>query len=235
MRVESQPAYILHQRFYRESSQILEIFTRDYGRLSVLSRGSRGARSKHRGLLQPFRLLLLGWGGKGELSSLFTVEPAELQVPMLMGKALASAIYMNELLMRLTHRHDVHEALFYDYHTALIELSTQAKLEPALRIFEKRLLEHLGFGMPLVVDANSGKTINPEGCYVYHLEHGPVLSSASPQRTALPIVSGRSLLALAAGDLSDEQVLRDAKQVMRYVLNYYLGGKPLKSRELFRR
>ena len=233
MRIEAEPAYILHKRPYRESSQILEVFTRNHGRFSLMSKGSRGPRSKTRGILQPFMPLLVSCYGRGEMPGLRSVDTADAKPPLLKGKALLSAVYINELLMILLHRNDVHEALFADYHETLCQMQTEADIEVVLRNFEKRLLEQLGFGLNLEIDADSGEPVEVAGHYIYHVEHGPVRShaeSASP----LPVLSGRSLLAFSSGRLDSAQEIAEIKRLMRHVINHHLGNRRLKSRELFR-
>jgi DNA repair protein RecO (recombination protein O) len=234
MLVSSGAAYILHKRPYRETSQIIEVFSRDHGRVCLMSKGSRGARSRVGGLLQPFRPLLLGWQGRGEMPTLRNVDAAELRPPRLGGRELMSAFYLNELIMRLLHRHDVHEALFDDYHAILYALQTPHGLEIALRTFEKKLLQHLGFGLNLERDADSGDAVRADAVYSYRFEHGPVLGGSTDASNPYPVVAGDSLLAFAADALNDERQLADIKRLMRYVISNHLGGRKLKSRELFR-
>jgi DNA repair protein RecO (recombination protein O) len=233
MLVNSRAAYILHKRPYRETSQIIEVFSREHGRVCLMSKGSRGARSRVGGLLQLFRPLLLGWQGRGEMPTLRDVDAAELRPPRLGGRELMSAFYINELIMRLLHRHDVHEALFDDYHAILYALQNPIGLEAALRGFEKKLLINLGFGLNLEYDADSGDSVRADALYAYHFEHGPVQSGADAS-SQYPIVAGDSLLAFAGDDLQTERQLADIKRLMRYVIHNHLGGRKLKSRELFR-
>lgn len=233
MRVDEQPAYILHQRLFRDTSQILEIFSKDFGRLSIMSKGSRAPKSRLKGVLQPFRPLLLSWSGRGEMPTLSRAEPASNSVPFMQGKALACAMYVNELMMYLTYRHDVHSDLFSQYHTTIHRLSEHTQLEKELRLFELALLQQLGVAIDFVTDANSGLPINPSAQYVYQQEHGMV-EHAGFKPKGVPVMAGQSLIALAEQQLDDAEVLRDAKHLMRYVLTHQLGGKTLKSRELFR-
>ncbi|HEY9052432.1 MAG TPA: DNA repair protein RecO [Gammaproteobacteria bacterium] len=236
MRVDVQPAYILHHYAYRDTSQIIELFTRDYGRLSVISRGTRSAKSKLKSILQVFRPLHVSWSGKGDLPSLTMAESAEARMPQLSGKALPSAFYLNELLMRLLHRHDVHDDIFNLYHHTLFTLAETDQLEVTLRLFEKQLLNLLGFGINLDTDAESGEPIVEDGHYVYYIEHGPVaLKSDEQQQLAHHLViKGRSLLSFDRDKLETDAERKEVKSLMRLVLSYYLGEKPLKSRELFR-
>ena len=156
MRVQDQAAYILHRRAYRDTSQILELFSQNYGRITVVSKGSRGPKSKSRSTLQPFVPLLVSWVGKGEMPTLTTAETISQTPPNLFGNSLPSAFYINELLIKLLHKHDVHENIFDLYKRALILLQDQNSLEKTLRIFEKTLLQILGFEMNLTSDAESG-------------------------------------------------------------------------------
>ena len=233
MQVNAEPAYILHKRPYRETSQILEVFSRNHGRLSLMSKGSRSPRSRTSGILQPFRPLLLSWYGRGEMPSLRGVDVADARPPELRGKSLMSAMYLNELLVILMHRNDVHEALFTDYHETLYNLHQVSRLEVILRMFEKNLLEQMGFGLNLDHDADSGEPVLAERHYAYHFEHGPVRCQMDPSRQ-VPVISGASLLAFNAGKLETPSSFAEIKKLMRYVINSHLGGRKLKSRELFR-
>ena len=239
--VNTQIAYILHKRAYRETSSILEVLTRDYGRIALMARGTRGAKSKIAGNLLPFTPLLISWQGKGDLPYLKSVERADLKAPSLKSKSLLSAMYINELMMYLLHRDDVHETIFEHYHHCLYALENDNKLEITLRQFEVKLLELLGFGLNLLVEADSGEAIIAEANYHYHLEHGPVRCTDSTTRSesdSMPRLSGRCLQALASEnyqELSDNaQYLAELKRLMRHVIGFHLGNRELKSRELFR-
>ena len=233
MQVNAEPAYILHKRPYRETSQILEVFSRNHGRLSLMSKGSRSPRSRTSGVLQSFRPLLLSWYGRGEMPSLRGVDTADARPPELRGKSLMSAMYLNELLVILLHRNDVHEVLFTDYHETLYTLQQASRLEVILRNFEKKLLEQMGFGLNLVYDADSGEPVQAERHYAYHFEHGPVWCRTNQPRQN-PVVSGSSLLAFYSGTLETPRSVAEIKKLMRYIINSHLGSRKLKSRELFR-
>ncbi|NOQ88426.1 MAG: DNA repair protein RecO [Gammaproteobacteria bacterium] len=239
--IDTQVAYILHKRAYRETSSILEVLTKDFGRVSLMARGSRGARSKIAGNLLLFTPLVISWQGKGNLPYLKSAERADLKAPVLKKKSLLSAMYINELLMYLLHRDDVHEAVFEHYHHCLYCLEDESRLEIALRKFEIKLLELLGFGLNVLVEADTGKAIKTDAQYLYHLEHGPVLyrDSGSKQNASSKLqISGGCLLALANESYQalseNSQYLAELKRLMRSVINFHLGNKKLKSRELFR-
>ncbi len=173
MRVLLQPAFILHRRPYRDSSLLLEAFSREYGRLGLIARGAASSRSRLKGVLQPFTPLLLSWRGDGDLATLNGGEEAGRPFPLLQNRALAG-LYVNELLVRLLPRRDVQPALFNVYETLLAELATAVDEEPPLRRFEKRLLEELGYGLSLDRTADSGQPIVAEAHYRYVLDRGPL-------------------------------------------------------------
>ncbi len=235
MRIQDQPVYILHHRPYQDTSQILEIFSRDYGRLAVMSRGSRGPKSKLKALLQPFNPLLVSWTGKGELPLLIKAEQSDQKSVKLTGKSLPSAFYINELLMRLLHRHDVNEDVFVLYQKILFNLSSTKSIETDLRIFEKQLLQILGFGLNLTIDLDANEQVQERLNYAYYIEHGPVLVSSSNFDPKQLVLQGKTLLAFENNILVEDDVRKEIKSLMRYILSYYLGDRPLKSRELFRR
>ena len=235
--VNTQIAYILHKRPYRETSSILEVLTRDHGRVSLMARGCRGARSKIAGNLLLFTPLLVSWQGKGNLPYLKSVERADIKAPALKNKSLLSAMYINELLMYLLHSNDVHEAVFERYHQCLYALENEQGIEIALREFEVKLLELLGFGLNLSAEADTGAALVADLSYHYYLEHGPVKSDGKPLSN-VPQISGSCLLALFderfASIAENTQHLAELKVLMRFLINHHLGHKKLKSRELFR-
>ncbi|MFN2308761.1 MAG: DNA repair protein RecO [Gammaproteobacteria bacterium] len=223
-----QTGHILHARPYRDTSLLLEVFCRDHGRLGLVARGARGPRARNRGLLQPFQPLLLSWSGRGELANLHGVEAAGCAA-RLPGQALYAGFYLNELLLRLVPRLDPHPEVYTAYAEALAGLGTEP--QRPLRRFEKRLLESLGYGLLLDHEAHSGAPVRAESQYAYALESGPLPVDAAGAGGL--ILSGRSLLSLAADDLSDTQSLADAKRLMRAALGLYLGDRALKTREVF--
>jgi len=234
VRIQDQPAYILHHRAFRDTSQILEVITPEHGRLSLMSRGSRGAKSRLKSILQPFCPLIVSWSGKGEMPTLTGAEPQTVKTLSLTGKALPSAFYINELIIKLFHKHDVNERIYFLYESVIRLLADKNEIEPVLRLFEKQLLEELGFGLNLSVNTETGEAILPNDQYAYYLEHGPVNVLSVHDESYVLKLSGKSLLDLNENTLDSEQSLKDAKRLMRVVLNYYLEGKPIKSRELFR-
>ena len=230
-RVQLACAYILHQRPYRESSALLEVFSETHGRVGLVVRGIRTAKSKQRGDLQAFRPLRLSWSTRGELGTLTAVE-ADGPVHSLTGAALYSAFYLNELLIRLLVRYDPHPGLYARYQAGLRSLAQGEEVEPVLRVFEKNLLQEVGYGLPLDYEVNTGEAVQSDLYYDYHLESGPVISDGLSAQGF--IFKGSSLLAMARDEFTASDVLVDAKRLMRSALNLYLGNKPLKSRELFR-
>src|SRR5579871_4731835 len=163
-RIQLTPGYILHHHPYRDTSRILEVITRDHGRITVFARGVRGPKAKLASILQPFQLLLVSWSGRGEAAQLTGAESAEVGPPM-PPASLMGSFYLNELLMKLTTRHDPLPTLFDDYHATIDGLRRGLLLEPALRIFEKRLLEALGYGVDLAAEAHTGKAIEADEYY----------------------------------------------------------------------
>jgi len=224
IRVQDQPAFVLHQRPYRETSMLFEVMTRDQGRVGLIARGMRSARPRHaRGLLSPFVALRIGYSGRGELLTLTGAEPAGASM-LLAGRALISGLYVNELLVRLLQRHDPHPELLGRYALLLEELAGGVDPAWALRRFERDLLAALGFAPLLTEVAGHAASVDPAQAYSYDPEHGPVPFA---QRSVPPRVSGRALLALAEDVRPDGEVLRELRHMMRAVLRHHLGGREL--------
>jgi DNA repair protein RecO (recombination protein O) len=229
-RVALQPAYILHRKPYRDTSLLLEVFSRNHGRIGLVARGAQGKRSSLKALLQPFQPLLLSWSGRGELQTLTGAE-ADGIVRMPGGEALLGGFYLNEILMRLLHRHDPHDELYASYQRTLGKLSECTEYDWPLRLFERDLLQELGYGLQLTHTID-GSPLESNTCYCYHPERGPI--AAPDDQADCLIVHGATLLALDSGETEGEVCRHEAKRLMRAVLQPYLGDRPLASRELFR-
>ncbi|MGD8742970.1 MAG: DNA repair protein RecO [Granulosicoccaceae bacterium] len=235
MRVELQPAYILHRRPYRNTSLLVELFSKQYGRVGAIARGAQRSRSGMQSLIQPFGRVLVNWSGRGELLTLMHIEADGMSV-VIDPTHTASAFYLNELIMRLLMRHDPHEALFTCYEQALHALAPATDsqhIQQALRLFEKRLLDELGYGLVLDHDAGTGEAIQADAEYYYVPDVGPV--AMNPTLTGGVSLHGSSLLALAGEAVMDDRQLRESKRLMRSVLRQYLGDKPLQSRLMYNR
>ena len=228
-RVQLAPGYILHHYPYRDTSRILEVLTRDAGRLSIFARGVRGPKAKLASELQPFRLLLLSWSGKGDAPMLSGAEGAPEQGTM-PPACLMAGFYLNELLLKLTHRHDPVPGVFDTYHATLETLKHGAALEPTLRIFEKRLLDLLGYGVELDIDARSGASIEPDAYYHFRPGYG-VFPAAPETRSA---VLGASLIRLAREEVATVRELEDAKRLLQAALAQCLEGRELSTRQVAR-
>lgn len=223
------PAYVIHRRRYGDSNLLVELFTQSEGRIAVMARGAASSRSGRKGLLQPFIPLLASWTGKGEIKSLCKLENVSQSV-MLTGRRLYCGLYVNELIMRLTQRHDAAPSLFRLYETTLSSLVSEEDMELVLRRFELELLLQLGYALELTRDASSGIRVDPHQYYVYHEEKGLELSRKGVSKA----IKGTTLLALSESDSKLDQLQKaEAKKLMRQVLRFYLGEKPIKSRELF--
>ena len=229
-KVELQPCYVLHAKPYRDTSSLLEVFSHDHGRQSLVARGVRSTKSKLQGILQPFVPLLISWSGRGELHTLTHAEQAG-RAFHLKGNNLMIGFYLNELLIHFMHRGDPHDSVFQRYQQTLSALDNQVNTEPLLRLFERDLLEHSGYGLILDCDVESGEYIDADKLYAYYPDKGPVEHGIDDEN--LMQVHGKTLLALASDTLDDESILPEAKRLMRYLIAWYMGGKPLKSRDLF--
>lgn len=232
-KVDGQPAYVLHSYPFRETSLIVEVFTRDFGRMALLARGARRPRAAIRGLLMAFQPLEIGWAGKGEVLTLMKAEWVGGQ-PLLAGEALFCGYYLNELLMHLLPREDAHEALFAHYAEMLRRLAADPEgreREADLRRFEKALLQELGYGLTLDRDSD-GRAIEADASYAYRMEQGPV--RLDHEAGADQVVAGKTLLDLGAGDFSDPRSRVEAKALMRTLMAYYLAGKELETRKIFK-
>lgn len=222
-------AFILHNYPFRETSLIVEVFSREHGRLPIVARGARRPRSVIRGLLMGFQPLQLAWFGKGEVKTLHDAEWLGGQ-PLLQGTALMCGFYLNELLLNLLVRDDPHQNLFDYYRATLYRLAHEQDHAATLRCFERHLLQELGYALPLEHEAGGSQPIRAEARYTYQPERG-ALSGEGYEGVA---VRGKTLLDMAADDYTDPVTAQQSKQLMRTVLNHHLAGKTLHTRELIK-
>ena len=229
-RQESREAFVLHSYPYRETSLLVDVFARGFGRVSMVARAARSPRSALRGVLLAFQPLALSWFGKGEVRTLARAEWLGGH-PRLQGDALMCGFYLNELLIRLLPREDPHDALFARYGEALQQLACVSDTAPALRSFERALLKELGYAMTLERDSASGRAVDPAKSYRYDPERGPIEANGGGGDS---VVSGRTLLDMARDDYADPLTQQQAKVLMRALLDHRLENQPLKSRRIFR-
>jgi DNA repair protein RecO (recombination protein O) len=222
-----QPVYVLHTYPFKETSLVVELFSKEFGRIAAVAKGARRPHSAMRGMLQSFQLLDGGWSGKNELKTLHSLDWSA-GLTLLKGEALMCGFYMNELLLRLLPREDAHENLFSYYNATLNTLAEIPDLAITLRRFELKLLQEMGYAVPLQHDESEGEII-ADKVYRYEAEYGACELSATKNGVQL---SGKTMLDMARDDYADVTTQSQSKQLMRYLLAHYLGDKPLHTRQL---
>ncbi|HET7314858.1 DNA repair protein RecO [Salinisphaera sp.] len=223
MRVELSPALILHRRPWRDTSLIVEAFSREHGRIGAVAKGARRVKSRWRGLLEPLSAVALSWSGRGELYTLTGVE--YVRGHSLSGNALMGGLYAAELVLRLTARDDPHARIHDSLAALLAALAEGAPAIVGLRFFERDLLDELGYGLNLA-ETDAGEAVAADAEYAWHAEHG--LRRGAPCAGEIA-VAGRTLAGLNAGRLPDRESIRQARDLMQAALAPHIGPKPLKS------
>jgi DNA repair protein RecO (recombination protein O) len=226
-RVAGEAALVLHARPYRESSAIVSLLTANHGRVPVVARGVRGG--KRGNVLQPFNQVRVGWSGR---SSLYTLTASELtRHAWLTGNALAGGFYVLELVTRLLPERESVPRIFAGACWALEHLEASAPpLDVVLRIFEKRLLEELGYGLDFTRDADSGEAILPGRTYLLHADSGFVVTDTQDRGYA-----GELLIEIATDGYRSRAARVAARRIFRDALRPLLGDRPLASRRLLKR
>ena len=209
---------------------MVEIFTPCFGRLTLIAKGCRREKSRIRGLFLPFQPLLLSWSGKGELPFLTSIEQTEF-CPQLTAPGVTCGYYINELILKLLHRHDPHKLLYDKYHQAICELLNNEKPHAILRIFEKYLLQETGFGLVLDHDVESGEIITKDHNYQYLPQRGPIATHFTNSEQG-NIISGATLIGLRKEKFDSEQDQFQAQRLTRSLIDIQLKGKELRSRRV---
>ncbi|MCJ7591591.1 MAG: DNA repair protein RecO [Woeseiaceae bacterium] len=227
-RVQQQSGYILHHRPFRDSSQILDIVTLDYGKVALVARGSRGSKSRLAGVLRPFLPLRVSWVAKSDLGTLTGAEAAGPPAGMV-GDAMLSAYYVNELLLHFLHRYDPQPEIFKLYEEVINRLVSTDNVAACLRSFELEFLSLLGYAVNLNHEFANHDPLDAERNYEYRMEQGPV----PVERSKGPLVfKGMVLSGIAEQRFDDPDILRAANRLLREIIAFHLGGKELNSRKV---
>ncbi|PCE28446.1 DNA repair protein RecO [Burkholderia ubonensis] len=228
-RVAEQPAFVLHSYPYRETSLIIDVLTRDHGRLALVAKGAKRPHSALRGVLQTFQPLLLSWSGKSEMRTLTGAEWVGGMLP-LAGDALLCGFYANELLVKFCAREDPQPPLFNHYVVTLTRLAHGEPAVQVLRSFERVLLRETGYAMALNRTV-ARRAVEADRLYVFDPERG-VRGADDDVPSHWPVVSGQTLLDMEQDDYHRVQTVAQSKTLMRFLLNTYLGGTPLATRQI---
>ncbi len=246
-------SFLLHSIAYSETSLIVELFSKELGRVSAIAKGAKRKGSTLRSVLMPFQPIEIALSGKSELKTLTQADwVGGMAMPV--GDALICGFYLNELIIRLLAKEDPHPEIFDAYERCLMaitqELEASEKLDTSLRSFEWLLLKEVGYAPELLRDAR-GQAIELAMAYQWSATHGFVpMRPGVAEADSLNTVSGQTLLALAAlttqyqadsGEneldaartlLSAPSTRMQAKRLTRAVLSHALDGQKLNSRQI---
>ena len=227
-RITGQPAFVLHSYPYKETSLIVDLFTRDFGRVGLVAKGAKRPHSQLRGVLQTFQPLQASWSGKSELRTLIDAEWVGGMLPLERG-ALLCGFYLNELLVKLIARDDPHPLLFDHYVATLNQLAHDEPAPIVLRKFERALLKQTGVAADFTHCTSSRAKVEADADYVVDPERGP---RRAREAEVWPVVAGKTLLDMEREDYADPVTQGQSKQLMRFQLAHHLGGAPLNTRQI---
>ena len=231
-RVNLEPAFVLHTRAFKETSLLIDLFTKNLGRISLVAKGARKPKSPLRPVLTPSSLFAISFSGKSELKNLNVCELLT-HYSLSMPVSFNSIVYVNELLMKATEKEDPHEEIFRQYQLLCEGLSgttDKVEIEVLLRSFELVLLQELGYGIDLSSESVSGNKIKPN--YKYFFD--PSLGFTKLQTDSIKsngVFLGKDILNFSNGDLSEKDSRLASKQIMRLALDHHLGNKSLNIRK----
>lgn len=228
--IEGEPAYLIHQRPYSETSQIINLFSRHYGRVDAIAKGSKRPKSKFKSFLQPFSPILVSWSGRSQLKTLRSVDISLGKQSNVSRKHLMSAFYLNELILSFLTTADPYPDLFDAYSLAINNLSNADSSEIILREFEIQLLTEIGYAINFQTEAMSSKKIEPNLSYRFIAEEGFVSSVTSSARDAL--IKGSVIQSIDRKDFSQPETMRAAKRIIRESVKYHLSGKELNTKKV---
>lgn len=227
-RVNEQPAFLLHYRPFRDTSLLLDVLSRDHGKVALIARGARSAKSRLKGILRPFMPLSVSWFMRSDLGTLTGAELSGKPVT-LSGDGLLSGYYLNELIIHFLHRHDVQPEVYSAYHETVVDLASQDDPAPVLRNFEMELLRLIGYALNFDHDAATHAAIDGAANYEYRYEQGPVKVNRDDGDM---VFSGDMLIGIREHRFGEPDVLLAANRLLKRVIMHHLGGRELKSRKV---
>ena len=227
-RVAAQPGFVLHSYPHKETSLIIDVFSREHGRVALVAKGAKRPHSKLRGVLQTFQPLSFSWVGKSDVKTLTDAEWVGGMLP-LEKTALLCGFYLNELLVKLIAREDPHPVLFDHYVATLNRLAHGEAAPIVLRQFELALLKETGVAANWTVTADHGRPVLPSQLYVVDPLQGVRLANEADN---WPRVLGKTLLDMAREDYSDATTQSQSKLLMRFLLAHHLGGAKINTRQM---
>ena len=239
-RTSDEPAFVLHRYDWSESSLILEVFTRHFGRVALVAKGAKRPSSSFRPILLPLQPLRVAFGGDAEIRTLKAAEWTGGQV-MPTGDALLSGYYLNELVLRLLARDDPHPGLFDAYTSAVQVLASEhgEALQPALRAFELVLLREIGLLPVLDLQTLALAPLADHDRYSLVPEGGLVQAGGGDGRASLSGSQWRALQRALDDSAPFSAALRpcalvatELKPQLRTLLNYHCGVSTLRTRQL---
>jgi DNA repair protein RecO (recombination protein O) len=236
-------AYVLHRYDWSESSLILDLFTREQGRIAVAAKGAKRPFSQLRCVLLPFQRIQVSLGRQAfgdDTREVQNLRGAEWTGggAMLTGAALFNGFYLNELLLKLVARHDPHEGLFDAYAATIAALGVgDSGAQAALRAFEIVLLKEIGVLPDLSLETATRRPVVLEERYRVLADAGVVAAPGSTDATASGATLAAAQAALEGGDLAGlQQVaarsLAELRPILRAQLHYHLGTDTLRTRQV---
>lgn len=232
-RFEHESSFILHRKPYLESSLLVDVFTEHHGRVSLIARGGRRQQAGQAFLWQSFIPLNISFQGKTELLTATHIEKQDRAIALL-GSNLLMGLYLNELLIAVLPKQDAYPEIFQAYFKTLKCLE-QGIQEPALRVFEKKLLSELGYGIPYHQDTDQ-RLIDPGARYqlkaLKGFERVDSFEDGNPMDLDHLIFSGQLILDILNEHWTEDSLL-SAKYMMRYLFKPLLNHQTLKVRELY--
>ena len=222
----SDECFLLHQRSYGETSIIVEAFTKNHGKMSLIAKGAKKPKSKFFGYLAPFHKLSITYSGRSELKTLTSIDRDLSSQENTMTKTSYSLLYINELLIKLLPKDATQQDLFLLYEKFLADVRAKKDLELTLRHFELDLLDMLGYGFDYDIDIDRNEPIDLNLNYSFVSEKGFRRSNNSD-------FSGKDISNIKNRNL-DAVPKKYLKEITKKAINYCMDGKDLASREIFK-
>ncbi len=230
MRISNERCYVLHSIPFSETSLVVYLFSRNYGRINILAKGARRAKSQFRGKIRPFAESQASWKGRGSVPTLVSFENKWSAVPFAKGVFYCHS-YVNELISRLVPHRDPCLPLYDEYHETIQSLAEKgADQFSILRIFETNLLRELGYGLALETEDDHKTAICADQHYIYNLGAGACRSDAAHAEA----ISGRTLIAIQTGIFDSIEVKQQSRALLTRALEHHLEGRKISSRNIFR-
>jgi len=212
-------AFIIHKRHYKDSSELIKLLTQNHGMVDVIAKGGRQKKSKLYGQLQPFLMTEVFYSGKSSLKTLIDASQ-QGTVKSCAYINQVSMLYCNELMTLLQIDNDACQSIFKAYQATVHQLQLDHAVSLPLRKFEWFLSKHVGYELNLPEEAKETDFVEFDANYGIQINNQNKVCMVNSLQN---FISNKNI---------NKDEIKQINQLMKSVVNHMVHGKTINSRAL---